>query len=79
MRFEEVRQAFGTRPFQPLLVRRVSGYEYRITTPESLISPRYATFLLKDGIHATIALEYVEEIRPLAKGRSARGASRPRR
>ncbi len=79
MRFAEVRKAFDSRPFQPLLVRTVSGYEYRVTTPESIISPRYATFLLKGGIHATVALEYVGEIRPLPKKRASRARGRAHR
>lgn len=78
MRFEEVRRIFDTRPFQPLQVRMVSGYNYRVTTPESIISPRYATFLLKDGTHVTLALEYVEEIRHLPKARATRGSNRHR-
>ncbi len=78
MRLEEVRQAFAARPFQPLQVRMVSGHEYRITTPESLISQRFATFLLTGGIHATIALEYIEEIRPLLRSKRSRNGRRPR-
>jgi len=78
MRFEEVHRAFGIRPFHRLLVRIVSGYEYRVTTPETLISPRFATFLLKDGTHAPIAIEYIEEVRPLPtiRGRRARNGRR---
>ncbi len=67
MRHEEVNRAFQRRPFQPLLVRMVSGVEYRIRTPESIVSPRFAAFLLHDGTIETVALEYIEAIRSMVR------------
>ena len=67
MRYEEVRRAFGRRPFAPLVVRMVSGVEYSVRTPESIVSPRYAAFLLDDGTIETGALEYIEAFRPAPK------------
>lgn len=78
MRFEEVHRAFKRQPFQPLLVRMVSGSEYRIRTPESIVSPRFAAFLLPDGTIETVALEYIEAIRPLGSDGRVRGKT-PRR
>ncbi|MBI3268009.1 MAG: hypothetical protein HYZ53_03235 [Planctomycetes bacterium] len=77
MRFEEVRQALQRRPFQPIMVRMISGTEYRVTTPESIVSPRFAAFLVKGGLIETVALEFIEAIRPLqaaGNGRRSRAA-----
>ena len=75
MRYEEVQRAFGRKPFQPLLVRMVSGVEYRVRTPESIVSPRFAAFLLTDGTIETVALEYVEAIRALTRNGGRRKRS----
>lgn len=75
MQQAEVRRHFQRVPFEPLLVRMVSGTEYEVRTPESVISPRYASFLVEGGLIEVVALEYIEAIRPL-DGRRARRAHR---
>lgn len=78
MERRQVQEALSQQPFAPLLVRMVSGHTYRVTTPESLVGRRHVAFLVEDGIIATVAMEFIEEIRPLANG-ARRGGARPRR
>ena len=68
MRYEEVRRTFAHRPFQPLCVRMVSGVEYQLRTPENIVSPLFAAFLMDDGTIEFAALEYIEAIRPMPSG-----------
>ncbi len=75
MRYEDIARIFRERPFRPLRVRMVSGTVYDVKTPESIISPRFAAFLLPDGFIANVSLEFIEEIRPL-NGRTRRNGSR---
>ena len=76
MQFAEVARQFGQKPFQPLMVRMVSGTRYRVNTPETIVSHRFAAFLLPDGTIATVALEIIEEIRPLAAAARKNGNGR---
>ncbi len=64
MRFEEVKHELRRVPFRPCIVRMVSGTEYRVTNPETIVSPRFAAFLLPNGVIEVAALEYIEAIRP---------------
>ncbi len=75
MRYGVVRDAFARRPFHPLVVRVVGGTEYVVRTPECMVTPKYAAFIVKGGIIETVALEYIEAIRPS----NGNGAARPRR
>lgn len=76
MQYEEVARHFHRKPFEPLIVRMVSGTEYRVRTPESIVGRRYLAFLMPDTTIEVVALEYVEAIRPLKSngGRKRRRA-----
>ena len=77
MQFDEVVWHFHQRPFKPLLVRMVSGTQYRIQNPESIVGRRSVAFLLPDGAIEVVALEFVEAIRPL-HGNGSAGRKRRR-
>lgn len=65
MQYEAVREHFKKQPFIPLKVRTVGGQEYRVTSPENIVSRRVAVFLTERGIPDYIALEFIETITPL--------------
>lgn len=73
-----VQDAFSRAKFEPLLVRMVSGHTYKVTTPESLIGSRHVAFLVEEGFIATVAMEFIEEIRPLSE-RERRPGTRTRK
>mgnify|MGYP001616840990 CR=1 FL=1 len=72
MQYDEVARHFHRVPFRPLRIRMVSGQEYKVRTPESIVSRRYAGFLVERDIIETVALEYIEAIAPLGKNGARR-------
>lgn len=83
MQRDEVKRHFLRMPFTPLLVRMVSGHVYRVRTPESVVTDRFASFIVERGLIEVVALEFIEAIRPMDSNGSHRrrggGAAHVRR
>ncbi len=79
MKYESIRKMFGQTPFRPLIVRMLSGVEYVVTTPESIVTPRDTAFIAKDGGVELVATEFIEAIRPRPSNGSRRKRPSARR